>query len=68
MPVETVGDDGFRYWLLAYDANGVERPEAGASVSDEVVEAVAEESVTDVILLSHGWNGDFPAARSQYRR
>lgn len=68
MPIESVGDDALRYWLLAYDADGTERSEAGASLSDEVVKAVATEPVTDVILLSHGWNGDFPSACSQYGR
>lgn len=68
MPVEMIDDNRFRYSLVSYDADGVERPEAGASFSDEVVRAVAHEPITDVILLSHGWNGDVRSARDQYQR
>lgn len=65
MPVETV--PGI-YYLICYDGDGEEQPEHGRLLSDEVVRQVAEESVTDVVVLSHGWNGDLPAARDQYRR
>lgn len=68
MPMEMIREGAFRYSLVSYDADGVERPELGATFSDEVVHAVAQEPVTDVILLSHGWNGDLPAARDQYGR
>jgi hypothetical protein len=66
MALEQIGD--LVYSLVSYDADGVERPEAGASFSDEVVRTVADEPVSDVVLLSHGWNGDLPDARDQYRR
>ena len=39
IPPETIGADGFRYSLVSYDADGVERPDAGAAPSDEVVDA-----------------------------
>lgn len=54
------------YLLLCYDADGVERPESGATRSDDAVRSVATEQLTDVFLMSHGWQGDIPAARRQY--
>lgn len=66
MPNETVGDSLFQYSLVSYDAEGVERPEPEGSLSDDVEETVRQQPITDVVLLSHGWNGDFPAARRQY--
>jgi hypothetical protein len=68
MPVELTGHDDLAYFLVSYDADGVERRENGAYFSDDVVAAVAAEAITDVVLLSHGWNGDLPAARDQYQR
>jgi hypothetical protein len=53
---------------VSYDRDGAERPEEGAMFSDEVAAMLAGSSVTDVILVSHGWNGDLPAARAQYAR
>jgi hypothetical protein len=65
MPVETVPST---YYLICYDGGGAERLEQGRRLSDEVSTVVAEEPVTDVVVLSHGWNGDVPAARGQYER
>ena len=65
MPVETVPST---YYLICYDGGGAERLEQGRRLSDEVSAEVANEPVTDVVILSHGWNGDVPAARSQYQR
>jgi hypothetical protein len=58
------GHDDVIYRLISYDANGDERPEDGALVSEEAVRDLA--GCTDVILLSHGWQGDLPAAKRQY--
>lgn len=68
MPIELTGHGDLAYALVSYDAHGVERQENGTSFSDEVVRTVAAEAITDVVLLSHGWNGDLPDARDQYRR
>jgi len=68
MPIQLIGQGELAYSLVSYDAAGVERPEGGASFSDDVVHAVAEQPITDVVLLSHGWNGDIPDARDQYQR
>src|SRR5271166_1596170 len=61
MPLETVPST---YYLISYDSGGAEQLEQGRQLSDEV----AEEPVTDVVIFSHGWNGDLPAARGQYER
>ena len=70
MPMETVSASGagLRYALVAYDRDGAERPEGGAFLSTEVADLLAGEPVTDVLLVSHVWNGDLPAARDQYTR
>src|SRR5262249_30048418 len=55
------------YYLLAYDENGRERVDAsGVRLSDQVVAAAADAAITDIVLFSHGWNWDIPAAREQY--
>jgi hypothetical protein len=55
------------YHLLAFDAAGSERSEHTGPYSRELSAQVAREAPTDVFLLSHGWNGDVPAAHRQYR-
>jgi hypothetical protein len=55
-----------RHFLVAFDAAGVERPEDTGANSRELTAVVEREEPTDVFLLSHGWNGDVPAARRQY--
>jgi hypothetical protein len=70
MPMETVPASGedFRYALVSYDRDGAERPEGGALFSAEVADMLAGRPFSDVILVSHWWNGDLPAAREQYTR
>jgi pimeloyl-ACP methyl ester carboxylesterase len=58
----------FRYHLIAYDRHGAERGEDGVLASGQVASDIATQPVTDVVLLSHGWNGDIPSAISQYDR
>jgi hypothetical protein len=36
-------------------------------VSDAIVEELNSQPVTDVMLFSHGWMGDVPAAKEQYQ-
>ena len=68
MAVETVPGTSLAYHLLAFDAAGRERTGEAVSSSRAVAEELANEPVTDVFLMSHGWKGDVPAARDQYRR
>ena len=55
-----------RYHLVTFDAAGRERPEATGLYSRELTALLAREAPTDVFVLSHGWMGDLPAARSRY--
>jgi pimeloyl-ACP methyl ester carboxylesterase len=68
VPLEIVADHDIRYYLLAFDKQGRERPEEGSHYSRTVVNAAEATSPTDVFVFSHGWNGDMPAARRQYEK
>lgn len=67
MGAESVPGSTGGYHLLAFDAAGAERPEGTHLYSQELIDLVTREAPTDVFVLSHGWFGDVPAARSQYR-
>ena len=70
MTIETVPDSSLRYFLINYDKHGRERlddPHApNGRLSDTVAETLAGEPITDVFFMSHGWQGDVPAAKRQY--
>jgi hypothetical protein len=69
VPVETVQDTGLTYYLIAYDDAGAERKESdGGLLSRQVMDTMKQGGFTDVILMSHGWKGDVPEAKDQYRR
>jgi hypothetical protein len=68
MTVEAVPGTDLSYHLISFDAEGRERPEGGLLASRAAAELLAREPFTDVFLMSHGWQGDVPAARDQYRR
>lgn len=74
MPIQTVPGSELRYHLICFDKDGRERgddPGAPGGRLSEVVHAAATsaaEPVTDVFLMSHGWQGDVPAAIRQYDR
>ena len=66
MPIETVPGTDLRYYLIAFDANGRERTDdPDGLLSQKILRELASTPVTDVFLLSHGWQGDVPAARKQ---
>lgn len=69
MPIQNSGSK-HEYFLIAFDAGGKERTEAGGLFSDVVNHRVgnAYPAITDVFLMSHGWLGDVPAAITQYDR
>jgi hypothetical protein len=57
------------YDLIAFDSGGHERTDdPNGLMSDLILRTLADDDsgVTDVFLMCHGWNGDLPAARSQY--
>jgi hypothetical protein len=74
MPVETVSASGLdlTYYLIAFDADGNERTDdpddPSGRLSQRVRGIVADEPITDVFLMSHGWRADVPMARGQYIR
>jgi hypothetical protein len=69
MPIETIPGGAMTYHLIAYDADGRERPDDPAGLMSQLTaQVVHDKPVTDVFLLSHGWRGDIPGAREQYGR
>jgi len=69
MPIELVPGTDLMYYLIAYDANGHERSDdPDGLMSQRVLDVLSNEPITDVFLFSHGWQGDVPSARDQYRR
>jgi pimeloyl-ACP methyl ester carboxylesterase len=68
VPLEQVPDRSAQYHLIAFDAQGRERVEAGGFYSADVLRAAAASQPTDAFVFSHGWQGDIPAARDQYGR
>ncbi|TDN92832.1 hypothetical protein [Microbacterium sp. BK668] len=69
MVLRHVPDRSQTYHLIAYDRKGRElRDEDGTVASEAALAAIAEPGVTDVFILSHGWQGDYQDAISQYDR
>ena len=71
MPIRSIAGADAQYYLLSFDEDGRERPEAdGILLSDVVRNKIADpsEAITDVFLASHGWKGDVAAAIEQYDR
>jgi hypothetical protein len=67
MPVETTPGSARQYHLIAFDSRGNERTDDSAGLmSAKIAAALSNEPVTDVFLLSHGWQGDVPSAKRQY--
>jgi hypothetical protein len=67
MSIETVPGTNLTFHLIAFDDAGRERPEPGGQASAAAVAELANQPVTDVFLMSHGWLGDLPSARSRYQ-
>ena len=68
MPIETVPGTSLKYYLVAFDAAGNERDEPGGKLSQQILDVLSREPITDVFLISHGWLGDIPDARRQYNK
>jgi hypothetical protein len=73
MTVREVPGADVTYHLVCYDDDGRERPESAGTLASNtlrslVADNVADGPVTDVFFLSHGWQGDIPAAIDQYDR
>lgn len=68
MGFHTIPNTNVSYGLIAFDANGQERPEAGRNFSRTLIDGIAAQPVTDVFFFSHGWRGDLASAIDQYDR
>jgi hypothetical protein len=64
MTIETISGASLEYYLIAFDENGKEREEG--KTSQQILDILSQEQITDVFIFSHGWMGDVPAARKQY--
>ncbi|GAA5032132.1 hypothetical protein ACFQRL_04810 [Microbacterium fluvii] len=59
------------YHLIAYDAHGHEQPDSDGTIASEAaLAAIADpaRAITDVFVISHGWQGDYQDAIAQYDR
>lgn len=72
MAIHTIPGMSVQYFLMTFDAKGLERSDdpdgPGGRLSARVLQQVVSESITDVFLYSHGWKGDIPSAVDQYSR
>src|SRR5262245_11722198 len=68
MSFETIAGTGVEYGLISYDADGNERPEQAGMMSQALIKKAQTDSVTNVFFFCHGWRGDIPAAKDQYRK
>ena len=59
-------ETGIQYGLIAFDADGVEPPEAGGKFTQRLIEEAAEQPITNAFFFCHGWMGDVSAAVEQY--
>ncbi len=69
MTIEKIPNEDLQYYLISYDKKGREwtdDPDApNGLMSEGVKQDLQEQPFTDVFIISHGWNGDVPAAKEQ---
>ncbi|MDF5707425.1 MAG: hypothetical protein PUP90_07005 [Nostoc sp. S4] len=68
---QTLAGTSLTYYLIAFDADGKECEKDGELISQNVIDILSnskqsQQPITDVFLMSHGWQGDIPAAINQY--
>lgn len=72
MPHHTIPGTSHGYALIAFDKRGRERTDdpdgVGGKFSDALLQSIANEPVTDLLIFSHGWKGDVPSALEHYDR
>jgi hypothetical protein len=66
MAIEKVDGTSLEYYLISFDENGKEREEG--KTSQQILDILSTEKITDIFIFSHGWMGDVPAARKQYSK
>ncbi|MEA5551840.1 hypothetical protein VB713_12875 [Anabaena cylindrica UHCC 0172] len=67
MPIEKVAGTSLEYFLICFDQTGKERLENGNLLSQELLDILSSQPITDVFVMSHGWQGDVLAAKKQYQ-
>ncbi|TAF09615.1 MAG: hypothetical protein EAZ77_04800 [Nostocales cyanobacterium] len=68
MPIVPVTGTSLEYYLICFDKKGKERDDDGGLLSQKVLAVLGQEPITDVFVMSHGWQGDVPAAKNQYQK
>lgn len=69
MPIRPIPNTSLNYYLINFDENGKERAaNDGQLLSTLVLNELKNGGYTDVMMMSHGWMGDIPAAIDQYDR
>jgi hypothetical protein len=67
MPIQRVPGSDLIYHLISYDKGGRERgDDPSGAMSALATAAIRERPISDVFVISHGWQGDVPAAIEQY--
>jgi hypothetical protein len=62
-------NSSLEYHLVSFDEDGIERFEPDGQRQSETIARLLRDptaAYTHVLLMSHGWKGDLPAARAQY--
>jgi hypothetical protein len=70
MPFQRIAQGDLRYALINFDDKGRERTDdpQGGVFSRAIEEYVRQTQPSHILLFSHGWKGDVPAAIEQYNR
>ena len=73
MPLLQIPGTGSTYALIAFDKDGRERTDDNPDghngrMTARILDDARASPPTNIVLLSHGWKGDMPAARDQYNR
>lgn len=67
MPIERVAGTNLTYYFAAFDADSRERPDdPDGPMSDQIVAAAADPSITDIFIFAHGWRHSLLEAQHQY--
>jgi hypothetical protein len=68
MPIRKLSASDQEYYLISFDAEGNERTDdPDGMMSQRIIDVLANEPITDVFLISHGWLGDVNSAIDSVR-
>lgn len=68
MPIRNPDGGTVKYYLCVFDEHGKERQELDGSLLSETIlrRLASTPAVTDIFVMSYGWQGDVSAAIRQY--